>query len=279
MGTKPDFKHSKEFQIKLRKDVSASDCDSIGVVQKVLSELVSDNALELDLDSTRKWLRRGERYDTCGNLFRAHNISLATEKSERDGKQRTKLKCKLHSFVPELLYKRRKSAHCYPSPSNSGVKTKFKKEQDIHFDNCKYCATGYLTLSGTGDEFNRVGDFIEYYPNLAKIPGVQPSDRLERVKNWDESVFDNIKMEINGWKLKGALVTRREHRSGEWVESEFSFKAKEPKKGWKRKDLRAFAAGYTRLLREYAHADGLFIRAPSIFFFDNPVSSRDIELL
>ena len=282
MGDQIKMKYSKEFQIKLRKQKGNTHKKSVKTIQRVLSKLNDDGLLYFDPDSGNHWQRRGERYDTKKSNFKRLNISLATEKSKIKETERTKLKCKLHNFVPELLYTSSKKASCYPgNGGNNKIKTKFKREQDIHFDNCKYCATGYLDLPSLKPSFQKAKDFYTYYPNLEKACGVKPSTQLKKVKDWDEYIFDDLKIRVGSTEIKGALVTRINRGDSSWDETEFSFKiqqqqdSKQPDGGWDFDDLNHLATIYQRLFTEYSRT--FFIRTPSIFYFNNPVSSQEVK--
>ncbi|MES9897574.1 MAG: hypothetical protein ABW148_00960 [Sedimenticola sp.] len=152
------------------------------------------------------------------------------------------------------------------------VTTRFKREQDIHFNNCKYCATGYLKLPGNDYSFKRADDFLTHYPNLARLKGFDGEARLLKVKEWDEYIWDSIEMEVAGVEIGGALVTRIHRTNGVWDESEFSFKVRADEQGeWNREMLQHLSDLYNRLYTEYA--DLFFVREPSIFTMENPVSS------
>jgi hypothetical protein len=106
------------------------------------------------------------------------------------------------------------------------------------------------------------------------------------VKDWRETVFDNLDFRIGNWDFGGALVTRRDSITGEWVESEFSFKIKLPKDaksdceyldpadGWDYGRLQKLSGVYSELFR----MSSVFIQTPSIFYFSDPVSSQDVRL-
>ena len=281
MSNGPRFKNSKELQIKILRQLGESDNECLSVVQDILQDLERGGLIGGLIPPKRGWgidgcwRRHGERFDSQGGLFRSNKISLATEKSTIRGKERTKLKCKLHNFVPELLYpkpkktSKPKKAYCYPSVRDHGIKTRFKLEQDVHFNNCKYCATGYFNLPGRDHEFSRVSDFLKFYPNLASIPCVSPKTKLKRVKDWNELVFDDVAMTIAGMEVRSALVTRRERIGDAWVESELSFKVEKTKDDWDRKALMELALVYEYLFERYS--DRYFVREPSVFFFHAPV--------
>ena len=288
-------KLSKEFQIKLRKQAVPWDQAARDRLMELFESIEAENRFGFELVSQGcgPKQRRGERYDTLPDvgLFRRQGISLASEKTGSGSEARTKLKCKLHNLVPELLYRKRKKARCWPAlpvdDAEPGFQPKFKLEQDVHFNNTKVCATGYLTLPGHDHEFVRVADFLPYFPRLEGLDDVLPERLLVRVKDWDEVVFDGMEFRIGKLKLKGALVSRYRHDSGEWDETEFAFKLKRkegqdddcndflrPAAGWRYRDLRRLAALYKELFA----ISSVFIQSPSIFYFGDPVSSRDIRL-
>jgi len=280
---------SKEFQIKVVEDVGRSDDACIDRVWDLLKSISESGRQDFRLlgEKPVPWVRHGERFDTdrTAGVLLANRISLATEKRRDEGGGRTKLKCKLHNLVPELLYPSARRALCYPAKGpyrrRGDVKARFKLEQDVHFTNTKYCATGYLTIPGAGHRFDTLADFFPYFPNLARVAGLSPDLRLERVKDWQETVWDDFRFCVGGRNLRGALVTRRVTGSGSWEESELAFKVRQPKarsrwlrpgRGWDRRSLAALAALYDEL---YGHAE-VFIQRPPIFLFANPVSSLDI---
>ncbi len=292
---KVETKLSKEFQIKMRKRAVPWDQAARDRLLELLASIEAEQRFGLEVLSVGGGPkeRRGERYDTLPDvgLFRCQGISLASEKTGGGSEARTKLKCKLHNLVPELLYRKRKKAWCWPAlpaeDAEPSYQPKFKLEQDIHFNNTKVCATGYLTLDGHEHEFVRVADFLPYFPRLEGLEGVGAERLLVRVKDWDEVVFDDMQFRIGKLKLKGALVSRYRHDSGEWDETEFAFKLKRkrskdddcdkflrPAAGWRYRDLRRLAALY----RELYSISSVFIQSPSIFYFSDPVASRDIRL-
>jgi hypothetical protein len=282
----------KEFQIKLRRDVVTSDKACKKTLLSVLQSIEDQGCFDFKVKakSGKSWKRRGERYDTMPGktgIFRANRLSLATEKREDKKGKFTKLKCKLHNFVPELLYRTPEQSWAWPAAGDyekkKKVELRFKLEQDIHFNNCKYCSTGYLTIPGCKHQFKKVKDFLPYFPRLTRVPGVHKDMTLSRVKNWDEVVFEDIEMTIGDWDITGALVTRRDHITGEWDESEFSFKLKlenydcskimEPARGWPYRDMRALQLVYNELFNN----EQVFIREPGIFYFADSVSSHSCK--
>ncbi len=292
MAEKLKTKYSKEFQVKLRREVVTSDDAAIDALMGVLRGIAASGRYDFRVKDkkAKRWPRHGERYDTLPSvgLFKSSNISLATEKGVDGKSAKTKLKCKLHNFVPELLYKKVDKSYCVPSVGPYGddpdVELKFKLEQDIHFDNCKYAATGYLIIPGRDHKFKKVSDFLPYYQRLTRVPGIKHDMPLVKVKDWQETVYDDLLFYIGDWEFKGALVTRRDTVTGDWDETEFSFKIKQPDKdcewlepadGWDYGKLQTLAAIYNEMFR----ISSVFIQSPSIFYFSNPVSSRDIRVI
>jgi len=277
------MKLSKEFQVKLKQALGEDHKEAKDALFNVLKCIADSGRYHFKVESKGdSWERRGERYDTLPNigLFQQNGISLATEKRKGE-KAGTKLKCKLHNLVPELLYSKPETSWGWPRDEVAGVERKFKLEQDIHFDNTKFCATGYLVLLGTDWKFKQVGDFTRYYPLLSDLPGIHQNQRLYRVKDWDECVQDDMEFEICGEQVKGALVTRRNRLDDSWDETEFSFKVKQknkecgwlqPAEGWDMDCLRTLSAIYCELYR----LTSVFIQSPSVFYFHDPVVSKDI---
>ncbi len=281
-------KVSKEFQIKLRPEVATSDKTAISEMMRVLKALANSDRHKFHIIKMGEtWQRHGERYDTAQGtgMFKEQQLSLATEKRGEGKKARTKLKCKLHNFVPELLYRDHEKAFCtpvlkpYKKSSGIRIEPKFKLEQDIHFNNTKYCATGYLTLPGREHSFTTVKEFARFYPRLLKLSGIESKTPLVKVKDWNETVHDNIIMRIGDMELRGALVTRRDRISGALDESEFSFKLSQSKIGctpldpaadWNYRDLQRLEALYNEMFE----MEGVFMQDPTIFYFANPVSSH-----
>lgn len=261
------FKYSKEFQAKIKPEFVSSTDHCITVLTNVLED-IEDNHDEVDFkfkkSSGKEWAREGIRYDTDSGLLKANNVTLATELSTLDGEERTKLKCKLHSFVPELLYADLQSSYCCPTQEYQ-EDTKVKVEQDIHFNSNKFCATGYLFIPGLHRSFKSVDDFRKYYKNIDSIPGVQAAMALKVVKHWNESVFDDMEMSVSAWEMLGALVIRRHTVTGGLVEAEFSMKVRMPDEGWNYDNLSELAKVYNLL-----YTSGLFEENPEVFHFKEP---------
>lgn len=218
------------------------------------------------------WTRQGIRYDTADRVLRAQRLTLAIEATSR----LTKLKCKQHDFVPEMLFSRPKRSLCRPDPDAPGVtskgKVKLKREQDLHFDNLKYCASGSLFLKGQCTQVADLGFFSRRFPGLAKIAA--PQTPLVAISHWDETVFDEMTSRYGRYgELSWMLVIRREHTSGQLLEAELSFKIEgEYGQPFDRPLMRRAASLYRALSR-----DRRFIALPPIFSFTDPVSSFDIR--
>lgn len=218
------------------------------------------------------WVRQGIRYDTPGRACRALRLTLAVEATAR----LTKLKCKMHDFVPEMLFSRPERSPCRPDPKAPGVsgrgKVKLKREQDLHFDNLKYCASGSLFLKGERTDVSDLGFFSRRFPGLARVGA--PDTPLVAVSHWDETVFDGMTSRYGRYgELSWMLVNRRERPGGRLIESELSFKLEgEFGSAFRRPLLRRAASLYRALA-----IDPLFVALPPIFTFADPVSSIDIR--
>jgi len=277
MGSKIFHERSVEFQLKVDTAIVTTrtrpadvDAALYAKVQQVISSAVQKLAgkARLKLEFPRPWIREGIRYDTSANtstgLFRKHNMSLAIEATD----ELTKYKCKLHNFIPELLYSKPTSALCYPR--NKGRSAKFKLEQDIHFNNCKYCASGSLFLKGRRTDIATVGDFSRLFPRIERIA---PADTaLFPVSHWRETVCGNMTTAWRGVSIEWYLVTRRDHETDALLESELSYKiVKRMKDDWDRELLELAASLYLDL-----RTDGIFRQAPPIFYFHDPVTGVEI---
>lgn len=275
---------SKEFQMKLRwpADGVAPGATPEAVDQQLLAiacaairtavaQVAADKKSACRFNDV-PWLREGIRYDTAGRDLKRLYLTLAIEATDTA----TKLKCKQHQFVPELLFDAKGDSPCWPDAASVGGKlgqTQFKLEQDLHFDNLKYCTSGSLYRKGRRTDVTDLGFFSRHFPRLAKLlPATSP---LVPLTHWRETVFDDFSVcigrrRINTWML----VTRRDWDSGQLLESELSFKViKERGDDWDLKELQLGSALYLALQKT-----GVFQPLPPIFLYDNPVSSVDIRL-
>lgn len=217
------------------------------------------------------WCREGIRYDAADGRLKAHNLTLAIEATEK----RTKLKCKQHDFVPEMLFDKPEKATVFPDIKKTGDykkhDTTLKREEDLHFDNIKYCASGSFYLKGRQTQDKDSTFFTRYYPKLEVFfPEVVP---LREVSHWDESIFDDMRAvwgrnDIDSWML----VIRRDAATRALLEAELSFKVAKPLEDeWDYRALRDAGQLYLALRKT-----GIFQELPPIFTFANPVSSIDI---
>lgn len=239
-------------------------------ISAVVTRLAGAKTTEL-VFTDNLWRREGIRYDTAGGDLKRNNLTLAIEATD----EKTKLKCKQHQFVPELLFEKPKHSLCLPDREAVSHyqqhAAKFKLEEDIHFSNIKYCAAGSLFVEGRANQFGSLDDFSHYFPGLGTLRS--PAAPLTPLSHWDEAVFDDMR---TGWgKCRLAdwmLVNRWDWGTNTLLESELSFKVtKALAADWDYRLLRRAAALYLELQRS-----GIFRAAPPIFFFDNPVSATDI---
>ncbi|MDD2775054.1 MAG: hypothetical protein PHU06_03770 [Gallionella sp.] len=277
MSSKIFHERSIEFQLKIdtavvltKTEPTEIDAQLYAKVQKVISQVVKKIAGKTKLKTTfpKPWIREGIRYDTAvpssNGLFRKHNMSLAIEATD----ELTKFKCKQHNFIPELLYRKPKSALCYPK--NKGTSVKLKLEQDIHFNNCKYCASGSLFLKGRRTDITTVGDFTQLFP---KIEQISPSETLlYPVSHWQETVCGKMVTTWGDITLEWDLVNRWDNQTRTLLESELSYKIfKSLKADW---DDALLALG-NQLYLELRTA-GIFRQHPPIFYFHDPVASLEL---
>jgi hypothetical protein len=282
MGEHVFHQESKEFQLKIDVDkVLPKQGRQPGPADKALFHAVGD-AMRLAVDSLghggsevilhdNAWQRDGIRYDTADARLKANQLTLAIEATDK----RTKLKFKQHNFIPELLFAKPTEATVYPDIDASGGykdhDTKLKREQDIHFDNIKTCASGSLFVKGRQTEVQDSSFFDRYFPGLEKVLPVPTP--LTAVSHWNEVVFDDMRTSwkhvlIDSW----TLVDRWDHQTKELLESELSFKiAKEMDADWDYRLMRNANALYLAL-----RATGVFRELPPIFSYSDPVSSFEI---
>lgn len=277
MSNKILHERSIEFQLKVdtamvtnQTEPSAVDAALYAKVQKVISRAVKKIAgkSKLKLTFPKPWIREGIRYDTdvqsSKGLFRQHNMSLAIEATD----EMTKYKCKQHHLIPELLFRKPKSMLCYPK--NKGSSVKLKLEQDIHFNNCKYCASGSLFLKGRRTDIATVGDFSRLFPKIEKI--APPDTLLFPVAHWQETVCGKMVTQWDDISLEWNLVTRWDHQTQTLVESELAFRIlKKTKANWDDALLAICSQLYLDL-----RTAGIFHPHPPIFYYHDPVSSVEI---
>jgi hypothetical protein len=175
-----------------------------------------------------------------------------------------------------MLFEKPRQAISYPDIKLAG---KFKKhdatlklEQDIHLNNIKFCASGSLCVKGRQTAAGSIEAFSRFFPGLHRLaPANTP---LQEISHWDEAIFDDMgmgwsRMEVDNWML----VNRWDIKTKALLESELSFKVAKPMQDdWDYRALREASRLYLALQKT-----GVFQLQPSIFTFDNPVSSIDIQ--
>ena len=218
------------------------------------------------------WVREGIRYDTAPKgtpgILRRNNLTLAIEAQD----DLTKLKCKQHHFIPELLFARPVDSICYPDLKAARRfeqhRAKFKREQDLHFSNIKYCASGSVNVPGRALSHPRLASFSRYFPGLEDILPAETC--LHPISHWDEVVFDDLftgwgKQTVDSWML----VNRWQYGTDQLLESELSFKVtKKMNDDWDRDALAVAGELYLAL-----QATGIFQDLPEIFTYANPATS------
>ncbi len=280
---KVELQKSKEFQMKLVLPEAGEEPINKAKVDQELFKLVTDTITSivkrhtaateplLNFDINKCIHREGIRYDTKNNLLKQHNLTLAIEATDK----RTKLKCKEHNFIPELLFENAAESICFPdiqaSKNYDKHGTKFKLEEDLHFSNLKYCASGSLFVKGCSTQVETLAFFSHYFPKLEKL--LSDSTPLKILSHWDETVFDDMRVEWEGTVFYDwMLVNRWDWGTKKLLESELSFKVEnEMDKKWEYDVLGKANRLYLELKKT-----GIFMAAPPIFFYDKPVSSVDI---
>lgn len=238
-------------------------------VRRVLSDLARRHGGEVS-GFGEPWVREGIRYDTkpgrgkVGGLFRSSNISLAIEATATA----TKFKCKQHNFIPQLLYVKPGSALSYPIDKGSDVK--FKLEQDIHFNNTKFCASGSMLLDGERTDIGCVRDFSQLFPAIEVI--APPDTPLHPVSHWQETVVD-AKTRWPVGEIPWMLVNR--WIGDEFVESELSYKiVRKMKDSWNYSLLELANTLFLALQKS-----PVLLPDPPIFYYQDPVASVGVHKL
>lgn len=220
--------------------------------------------------------REAVRYDTSAKrddgLLRKNWLSLAIEATDKH----TKLKCKKHSFIPELLMDSAETSICHPKPKE-GVKygkdsLVLKLEQDLHLNNTKTCASGSLHLKGRRTDVKNMAFFSDCFPRLETL---LPADTpLHVVQHWHETVFDDIEAGFGGFVFDNMmLVNRWDFQTGELLESELAYKVrKQMGEPWNYDHLRLASRFYQEL-----YSTEFFLSDPPIFYYFDPVASVDIR--
>lgn len=278
MADKVSLQESKEFQLRLdietalargRRARRSVDEALFRAAAKAIREAVDSLAREPEVDiRDDRWQREGIRYDTGDGRLKRNRLTLAIEATDK----RTKLKFKQHDFIPECLFAKPEQATVFPDIRKSGRygkhDTTLKREQDIHLDNTKSCASGSLYVKGRRTDVEDSSFFARYFPRLGTIlPKATP---LQAVSHWDETVFDDMRTrwdrtDIDTWML----VNRWDAGTKKLLESELSFKVvKKMDAAWDPRLLKN-AGSLCLALRN----TGLFAELPPIFSFADPVSS------
>jgi hypothetical protein len=277
---------SKEFQMKVvwplpgsKKKREPGETDRAifqhvaATLQAVVTTLAAGKKSDCQINDNL-WRREGIRYDTATGDLKQHQLTLAIEATDA----RTKLKCKQHSFIPELLFSKPQDSICHPDAKRAAEykqhDAKFKLEEDLHFSNLKYCASGSLFIKGRQTEVSNLDYFSHYFPALDQL--IPPTTPLQPVSRWDEAIFDDMRVSWGKTKIDSwMLVNRWDWTTHELLEAELSFKiAKDYDAAWDVKQLAAASQLYVALQKS-----GAFRPVPPIFFYDNPVSSVPVALL
>lgn len=274
MADKIFRQRSIEFQMKvdhgfLAKGTTRREADAAlsRKIRRVLSDLAKRHGGEVSAFGD-PWGREGIRYDTkpgrgkVGGLFRSSNLSLAIEATAKA----TKFKCKQHNFIPQLLYVKPGSALSYPIDKGNDVK--FKVEQDIHFNNTKFCASGSMLLDGERTDIACVRDFSRLFPAIEVI--APPDTPLHPVSRWQETVVD-VKTRWSAGEIPWMLVNR--WIGDDIIESELSCKiARAMKDEWNFSLLDFANRIYLELQK-----NTVFLPDPPIFYYQDPVASVDVR--
>ncbi|GEM_PF-1293627 len=251
--TEVPLTHSKEFQIVLKNDDFLSRTKGKQRVIDMLQAIedTEENDFKYKAGSGNVWDRHVKRYDTNEGRLKASNLLLKVEQNTVAGDIRSKLKLKYNCMDADVCYDTQQQitdAFPYPARHYQSV-GKIKLEADIHQNYTKYALSSAIKVAGAVD-FATVGEATRYFKGLAHVKGISNSDALIVVDDYYEWMFDDIKLKVNGDRVRGALVVRYAKTDLTTpIRVEFSLKIKKPKGGWHYDTLVELGQVYYELLQ------------------------------
>jgi hypothetical protein len=124
-----------------------------------------------------------------------------------------------------------------------------KLEADVFQNYTKYALSSALKVAGAV-ELATVSDAKRYFKGLDQIKGLSNQEALIVVGDYYEWVFDDIKLKVNGDRVRGALVVRYAKTDlKKPLLVELSLKIKKPKGGWHYDTLVQLGQVYYELLQ------------------------------
>jgi antitoxin component of MazEF toxin-antitoxin module len=251
--TEVPLTHSKEFQIVLKNDDFLSRTQGKQRVIDLLQAIedTEENDFKYKVGSGDVWDRHVRIYDTNKGRLKASNLVLQVEHKTVAGNLRSKLKLKYNCMDADVCYDTQQQiteAFPYPARRYESV-GKIKLEADIHQNYTKYALSSAIKVVGAV-AFATVGEATRYFKRLGHLKGISSREALIVVGDYYEWVFDDLKLKVNGDRVRGALVVRYAKTDLTTpIRVEFSLKIKKPKDGWHYDTLVELGQVYYELLQ------------------------------
>ncbi|MEK8021708.1 MAG: hypothetical protein VSS75_032945 [Candidatus Parabeggiatoa sp.] len=252
------LKHSKEFQLVLKNEDFLSPKQGFERVIRMLQAIEDDPKFDFKYKagSGKVWQRHVKSYDTDDSRLWSNNIRPKVEQRKIAANQiETKVKIKYNCMGVDSCYdpKHSISAFTYPAFEYESL-VKMKLEADIHQNCTKYALSSAIKVEGTVD-FATMADVIHYFKGVTHFKGVEKNEALIARGDFFEWVFDDIKLKVNGERVKGAVVVR--YAKTDLINPlkvEFSLKINRPKNGWHYETLIELGQVYYELLQSDMNA-------------------------
>ncbi len=226
---------SKEYQIVVPNERFENFDQGISALLQTLQMLEDDPAYDFTYKSGSGEYsqREGKRYDTTIQLLTQSNLNLKIEASEKDGQVQSKLKLKYNCSDPDACLDREHPDQAFPYPAEKYAENaRFKLELDMHQNYGKYGLGGWIKRDKSVD-FATLADVEKYFKNIKALPGFNEDIPLQMIKQYQERVFDDIKVKFADDKAEAALVARYPNAQTSIPERvEFSFKIKKDGADW-----------------------------------------------
>ncbi len=269
------LKHSKEFQIVLKNEDFLSPKQGFDRLIHLLQSIEDDPKFDFKYKagSGKVWQQNIKLYETNDRRFGANGIRLKSYETndKRFGAKgiipqveqrkiaanqiQTKVKLKYNCMGVDSCYdpKHYTSAFTYPALEYESV-VKMKLEADVHQNCTKYALSSAIKVEGTVD-FATMADVIHYFKGISQIKGVEKNEALIVFDERYEWIFDDIKLKVNGKRVKSAVVVKYAKTDlKNPLKVEFSLKINRPKKGWHYDTLIELGQVYYELLQSDMNA-------------------------
>jgi len=252
------LKHSKEFQLVLKNEDFLSPKQGFERVIRLLQAIEDEPKFDFKYKagSGKVWQQNVKLYDTNDKRLRANGIRPKVEQRKIAANQiQTKVKLKYKCMGVDSCYdpKHYTSAFTYPALEYESV-VKMKLEADIHQNCTKYALSSAIKVDGTVD-FATMADVIPYFKGISHFKGLEKNEPLIASGEFYEIVFDDIKLKVNGKRVKSAVVVRYAKTDlKNPLRVEFSLKINRPEKGWHYETLIELGQVYYELLQSDMNA-------------------------